>query len=127
MALHGEPLNRPACLIAGGETTVSLTRTKEPGQGGRNLETALSALPILDGLENIALITLATDGEDGVTDAAGAVATGESYRRCVQLGLNPEDYLARHDSYHVFKALDDLLLPGPTGTNVNDLCFLFVF
>lgn len=127
MALNGKPLNRPACLIAGGETTVTLTHTKEHGLGGRNLETALSSLPMLHGLENIALITLATDGEDGVTDAAGAVVTGESYHRCQLLGLNPEDYLNRHDSYSLFKALDDLLLPGPTGTNVNDLCFLFAF
>ena len=127
MALNGKPLNRPACLLAGGETTVTLTHTKENGLGGRNLETALSSLPVLDGSKNIALITLATDGEDGDTGAAGAVVTGESYRRCLQLGLDPEDYLDRHDSYSLFKALDDLLLPGPTGTNVNDLSFLFAF
>ena len=127
MARCGEPLNRPACLLAGGETIVTLPPSSEPGLGGRNLEIALSSLPLLDGLENSALITLATDGEDGVTDAAGAVATGESYRRCQQLGLDPEDYLARHDSYRLFQALDDLLLTGSTGTNVNDLCFLFTF
>ena len=125
MALKGKPLPSPACLIAGGETTVTLTDTATPGLGGRNLEVALSALPILHGLENIALVTLATDGEDGETDAAGAVVTGESYQRCQQLGLKPEEFLKRHDSYTLFNSLDDLLLPGPTGTNVNDLCFLF--
>lgn len=125
MALNNQPFPCPSCLIAGGETTVDLTNTKQPGEGGRNLETALSALPGLDGLDNVALITLATDGEDGPTDAAGAVVTGESYQRCQQLGLNPEEYLLKHDSYSLFAYLDDLLLPGPTGTNVNDLYFLF--
>lgn len=124
MSQKGQPLPNPACLIAGGETTVTLTDTKQPGKGGRNLETALSALPVLDGLDNIALITLATDGEDGPTDAAGAVVTGESYQRCQQLALQPEDFLQRHDSYTLFQSLDDLLRTGPTGTNVNDLCFL---
>ena len=127
MSLKGQPLPRPACLIAGGETTVTLTNTKQPGKGGRNLETALSALPLLEGLDNIALITLATDGEDGPTDAAGAVVTGESFQHCQQLALDPEDYLERHDSYTIFESLDDLLQPGPTGTNVNDICFLFTF
>ncbi len=125
MAMHDQPFPRPACLIAGGETTVTLTNIEQPGRGGRNLETALSALPTLDGLKDIALITLATDGEDGLTDAAGAVVTGESFPRCQQLGLNPEKYLENHDSYTLFENLDDLLQPGPTGTNVNDLCFLF--
>lgn len=124
MALTGV---RPACLIAGGETTVTLTSAVETGLGGRNLETALSALPLLEGVDDVALITLATDGEDGETSAAGAVVTGKSYHRCLELGLDPEDHLARHDSFSIFNALDDLLQPGPTGTNVNDLCFLFTF
>lgn len=121
------PFPKPALLIAGGETTVSLKNVAKPGLGGRNLETALSALPFLDGIKNAALITLATDGEDGVTDAAGAVVTGKSYQRCLHYGLDPEDQLRKHDSYPLFQTLDDLLLPGPTGTNVNDLCFLFAF
>lgn len=127
MARNGQPLPRPACLIAGGETTVTLTSTKHPGRGGRNLEIALSALPFLDGLENAALITLATDGEDGLTDAAGAVVTGKSLQRCQQLDLDPGTYLKNHDSYTLFESLGDLLLTGPTGTNVNDLCFLLTF
>jgi len=115
------------CLIIGGETTVTLTGSVKPGRGGRNLELALSAVRHMAGRNNLALITLATDGEDGVTDAAGAVVTGETLARAEDLGLDPDDFLARHDSYTFFKALDDLLIPGPTGTNVNDLCFLFHF
>jgi len=127
MANRGKPLPRPACLIGGGETTVKLHTGKEIGKGGRNLETALSAVKILDGLPNAAFITLATDGEDGVTDAAGAVVTGESFLRGKTLQLQPENYLLNHDSYSYFHKLDDLLLPGVTRTNVNDLCFLFTF
>jgi len=115
------------CLITGGETTVSLTGSLKPGRGGRNLELALGAVRQMSGHKGLALITLATDGEDGVTDSAGAVVTGETLARAEELGLNPDDFLARHDSYTFFKALDDLLLPGATGTNVNDLCFLFKF
>ncbi|NOQ40653.1 MAG: DUF4147 domain-containing protein [Anaerolineales bacterium] len=127
MANKGKPLPRPACLIGGGETTVTLHSRGDIGRGGRNLETALSAVKILDGLPNAALITLATDGEDGVTDAAGAVVTGESFLRGKTLQLQPENYLLNHDSYSYFQKLDDLLLPGVTRTNVNDLCFLFTF
>ncbi len=127
LAREGNPLPRPACLIAGGETTVTLTNSTKPGLGGRNLETALCAIALLDGLDNIALITLATDGEDGATNSAGAVVTGESHQLCQRLGLDPESYLQNHDSYTLFENLDDLLLIGPTGTNVNDLCFLFAF
>jgi len=115
------------CLITGGETTVTLTGSTKPGRGGRNLELALSAVRQMAGHKGLALITLATDGEDGVTDAAGAVVTGETLARAEELRLNPDDFLARHDSYTFFKALDDLLVPGATGTNVNDLCFLFQF
>ena len=127
LALFGNPISRPACLIAGGETTVTLTNTSNPGQGGRNLEFALSAIPHLDGLENCLLVALASDGEDGVTGAAGAVVSGGSLSRCQQIGLDPVEYLERHDSFPVFQALGDLLLTGSTGTNVNDLCFLFTF
>ena len=113
---------RPFCLIAGGETTVTLTGN---GKGGRNQELALSAVKELGGLENVMLIALATDGDDGPTDAAGAVVTGESAQRAASLGLDAADYLSRNDAYLFFNALDDLLKPGPTGTNVNDLIFLF--
>jgi len=113
---------RPFCLISGGETTVTI---RGNGKGGRNQELALAAVNELRDLENVMLISLATDGEDGPTDAAGAVVTGESARRAESLGLGAADYLYRNDAYSFFKQLDDLLKPGPTGTNVNDLVFLF--
>lgn len=112
---------RPFCLIAGGETTVTI---KGQGTGGRNQELALSAVGELEGLENCMLIALATDGDDGPTDAAGAVVTGESARRAKMLGLDAAGALSRNDAYPFFEALGDLLKPGPTGTNVNDLIFL---
>ncbi|HSM24556.1 MAG TPA: DUF4147 domain-containing protein, partial [Anaerolineaceae bacterium] len=116
--------DQPVCIIAGGETTVTL---KGEGKGGRNLELALAAVPLLAGQENVMLVTLATDGEDGPTDAAGAVVTGESFERAKKLGIESQTYLNNNDSYHFFEKLGDLLKPGPTGTNVNDLTFLFRF
>ncbi len=112
---------RPFCWIAGGETTVQV---QGKGKGGRNQELALSAVNELKGLDNVLLIALATDGDDGPTDAAGAVITGESARRAASLGLDAADYLSRNDAYPFFQALGDLLKPGPTGTNVNDLIFV---
>ena len=112
---------RPFCLIAGGETTVTL---RGNGKGGRNQELALAAVPRLDGLQNAMLISLATDGDDGPTDAAGAVVTGETAQRAVALGLDATGHLSRNDAYPFFNALDDLIRTGPTGTNVNDLVFL---
>jgi len=111
----------PFCLIAGGETTVTI---KGEGKGGRNQELALAAVNELAGLENAMLISLATDGDDGPTDAAGAVVTGDSAQRAASLGLDAADYLSRNDAYPFFDALGDLLKTGPTGTNVNDLIFL---
>ena len=96
------------------------------GKGGRNTELALAAVTELADFPGVLLVTLATDGEDGPTDAAGAVVTGASFRRAIDMNLHPDDYLTRNDSYTFFAALDDLLKPGPTGTNVNDLAFLFI-
>lgn len=124
IAANGEPLRRPACLLLGGETTVTLQGN---GRGGRNQELALGALPDLAGLPGVALVALATDGGDGPTDAAGAVVTGESLQRARQAGLEPYDHLARNDAYPFFEALGDLIKTGPTQTNVNDLAFLFAF
>jgi len=121
--LTGSPVPPPACIVAGGETTVTLS--PNAGRGGRNTELALAAVRELADFPGVMLITLATDGEDGPTDATGAVVTGESYRRAGELGLWVEDFLDRHDSYSFFEKLGDLLKPGPTGTNVNDLVFLF--
>jgi len=121
----GQPASRPACIVAGGETTVTLC--PHPGRGGRNTELALASVNELVGFRDGMLVTLATDGEDGTTDAAGAVVTGETFTRANALGLDPLDHLRRNDSYTFFALLDDLLKPGPTGTNVNDLTFLFTF
>lgn len=114
--------SRPFCLIAGGETTVTL---KSNGKGGRNQELALAAVDELRGVDNVMLIALATDGEDGPTDAAGAVVTGETAQRAESLGLSAADRLSRNDAYPFFEALGDLIKTGPSGTNVNDLVFLF--
>jgi hydroxypyruvate reductase len=124
IAADGWPLPRPACLVAGGETTVTLAGD---GLGGRNQELALGALIDLAGLEEVALLTLATDGGDGPTDAAGAIVTGRSLTRAQQMGLDPRLYLARNDAYHFFAPLGDLIRTGPTQTNVTDLAFLFAF
>lgn len=119
----GQPAHHPACIIAGGETTVTL---RGDGAGGRNQEVALGALAGLAGLQDVLLVTLATDGGDGPTDAAGAFVDGQSLQRALQSGMLPEDYLARNDAYHFFANLEDLLITGPTQTNVNDLTFIFV-
>ena len=111
-------LSRPFCLIAGGETTVTI---KGDGHGGRNQELALAAVDEIRDLENVMLVSLATDGEDGPTDAAGAVVTGESARRAESLGLDAAGYLSRNDAYNFFHKLDDLIKTGSSGTNVNDL------
>jgi glycerate 2-kinase len=117
-------IHQPVCLIAGGETTVHI---RGDGIGGRNQELALAAVELLAGYDNIFLASLATDGGDGPTQAAGAVASGATWQRARQLGLDPADYLERNDSYSFFEPLGDLFLTGPTLTNVNDLVFLFVF
>lgn len=124
VAVSGQPVPRPACLLAGGETTVTL---RGDGAGGRNQELALGAAFLLDGLKGTALVTLGTDGEDGPTDAAGAIVSGETLSRARALGLDAHAYLQNNDSYHFFAGLGDLLITGPTGTNVNDLTFLFAF
>ena len=126
LALHLLAANEyPLCVIVGGETTVSLGNST--GHGGRNQEVALAAVDALSKKENIMFITLATDGDDGPTDAAGAVVTGETLERAKALGLDLKAHLHEHNAYPFFDALDDLLKPGPTGTNVNDLVFLFAF
>ncbi len=111
----------PFCLIAGGETTVTLNGN---GKGGRNQELALAAVDVLSGMEDILFVSLATDGDDGPTDAAGAVVNGETRERAERLGMSADDYLSRNDAYSFFDPLNDLIKCGYTGTNVNDLVFL---
>lgn len=115
---------RPLCLIAGGETTVTVTGD---GLGGRNQELALAAAMEMNGLDQVLLVSLATDGDDGTTGAAGAAVDGQTISRARALGLDANDFLRRNDSYRFFAPLNDLLITGPTGTNVNDLVFLFAF
>ena len=121
---NNHPLPRPACILAGGETTVTL---QGDGLGGRNQEMALAGVMDVANLENVALVTFATDGGDGPTDAAGAVTTGETLERALELGMHPADYLSNNDSYNFFYPLGDLIKTGPTQTNVNDLDFIFAF
>ena len=94
------------------------------GSGGRNQELALAAVEPLDFVEDCMLVALATDGEDGPTDAAGAVVTGTTAARGKAAGMTPSEFLRRHDSHGYFGALGDLLRPGYTGTNVNDIVLM---
>ncbi len=120
-ARRQRPLPLPAALLVGGETTVTV---QGQGRGGRNQEMALAAVPLLAGLPRVALVTLSTDGTDGPTDAAGAVATGETWSRSRALGLDPQPFLAENDAYTFWDRMDALLRTGPTRTNVNDLAVL---
>jgi glycerate 2-kinase len=120
----GSALGTPECLVAGGETTVTV---RGDGRGGRNTELGLAAAIGLEGVPDSLLVSLATDGEDGPTDAAGAAVTGDTCRRAAELGFDAAGHLERNDSYAFFNGLDDLIKTGPTGTNVNDLVFLFRF
>jgi len=120
---YNRPLAKPACVIWGGETTVTL---KGNGLGGRNQELALAAAMAIDGLPDTLIAALGTDGTDGPTDAAGAIVTGETIERGRSIGLEAAAYLAANDSYHYFQQLGDLISTGPTGTNVNDLVFILI-
>jgi glycerate 2-kinase len=119
----GRPVKRPACVISGGETTVTIRGT---GLGGRNQEFALAAAIDIAGLKNVAILSAGTDGSDGPTDAAGAIADGTTLARAKELGLNAVEFLANNDSYHFFERLGDLVKTGPTGTNVMDVRVLLV-
>jgi hydroxypyruvate reductase len=119
----GNPLSAPACILCGGETTVTI---QGDGKGGRNQEFALAAALGLDGIENIVVLAGGTDGNDGPTDAAGAMADGRTLARARAKDLDPLDYLRRNDSYHFFQALEDLVITGPTLTNVMDVYMVLV-
>ncbi len=113
----------PVCLLQGGETTVTV---RGPGKGGRNQEVVLGAAREIAGLPNALILSAGTDGTDGPTDAAGAVADGTTIERARARGLDAHDALARNDAYPFFAALGDLLITGPTLTNVNDLMLALV-
>jgi hydroxypyruvate reductase len=112
---------RPLCVIASGETTVTLPLSGPAGKGGRNQEFALVAAQGLRDLGACVLASVGTDGIDGPTDAAGAIADVTTIVRAAALGLDADAFLAAHDAYRFFHALGDLIITGPTGTNVGDL------
>jgi glycerate 2-kinase len=112
------PVKPPACVISGGETTVKI---KGKGLGGRNQEFVLVAALGISGMENTVFLSAGTDGTDGPTDAAGAICDGDTINRAFKKGLDPNLFLRENDSYHFFKKLDDLIITGPTYTNVMDL------
>lgn len=114
----GHPAPSPACLISGGETTVTL---RGRGRGGRNQEFALAAALDIEGAHDLVVLSAGTDGTDGPTDAAGAIADGHTAARARDLGLDPRRHLDDNDAYPLFERLDDLLTTGPTNTNVMDL------
>jgi hydroxypyruvate reductase len=119
----GNPHVPPLCVLSGGETTVTI---KGKGRGGRNQEFALAAALEIEGEKHIVVLSGGTDGTDGPTDAAGAIADGDTLVRARAKGLDPLDYLHRNDSYTFFEALDDLLMTGPTRTNVMDVRILLI-
>jgi len=119
----GIPLAPPACILAGGETTVTIRGT---GKGGRNQELALACAIAIDGWKEISLFSAGTDGTDGPTDAAGAMVDGTTCERTREKGLDPEAFLAANDSYALFESLGDLIKTGPTRTNVMDIICMLV-
>jgi len=119
----GNPILKPACIISGGETTVTI---RGRGRGGRNQEFALAGALEIQGLETVVLLSGGTDGTDGPTDAAGAVADHTTVKRALAMGLHPKAHLEGNDAYPFFEKLGDLLITGPTQTNVMDVRVLLI-
>ncbi|MGD9850915.1 MAG: glycerate kinase [Nitrospirales bacterium] len=120
----GNPLRPPACLIAGGEPTVTVTGK---GKGGRAQECVLAAAEDLAGLKNVFVAGFGTDGTDGPTEVAGAVVDGKTQKRASRKGLDTQKFLDRNDSYHFFKQVGGHIITGSTGTNVNDIYLIVAF
>jgi glycerate-2-kinase len=120
---EGKPLRRPCCVVAGGETIVTVTGN---GTGGRAQEFAAAAALEIAGLHKVWVAAIGSDGTDGPTGAAGAVVDGRTLARAVRLSVDLKGALNRHNTYPAFKRLNRLIVTGPTGTNVNDLYLLFV-
>ncbi len=118
IVVSGNPVPKPAGIVAGGETTVTVAGK---GKGGRNQEIALGSALKIGSMDGIVIASVSTDGVDGPTDAAGAIVDGKTLQRARNLGLNPRDFLANNDSYTFFSKMGDLALTGPTGTNVCDV------
>jgi glycerate 2-kinase len=117
----GNPIARPACILSGGETTVTL---RGVGKGGRNQEFALAAARDIAGLEGVLVLSFGTDGTDGPTDAAGAFADGSTAKRAGSLGFDAARHLDENNAYPLFESLGDLFVTGPTRTNVMDVYLL---
>jgi glycerate 2-kinase len=111
-------------VISGGETTVTIQNHK--GLGGRNQEFALAAAIDIASLANVAILSAGTDGTDGPTDAAGAIADGTTLARAQALGFDAGAFLRNNDSYRFLEATGDLIKTGPTGTNVADVQIILV-
>jgi glycerate-2-kinase len=109
-------------VLSGGETTVTVRGT---GVGGRNTELALAFALEIDGVDGVTLLAAGTDGTDGPTDAAGAVVDGRTISRARSMQLDAPAYLNNNDSYAFFRKTNDLLVTGPTGTNVMDIQIIF--
>ena len=122
LVLQGRPVSPPSCLILGGETTVTVTGN---GKGGRNQEMALAAAIAIQGLRDVAILCFGTDGNDGPTDAAGGLVDGNTISRAGSVGMDASQYLAENNSYEFLRAVDALVVTGPTRTNVNDLAVVF--
>jgi len=118
IAQFSEPFRRPCAFILGGETTVTVTGL---GLGGRNQECTMACAREIQGLKGVAMASIGTDGIDGSTDAAGAIADGMTISRSVGLSLKFDELLAQNDSYRFFLPLKDLVMTGRTSTNVNDI------
>lgn len=121
LVASGRPIQRPACVIAGGELTVTVRGT---GKGGRAQEFALAAAQDIAGLPRLWIAAFGTDGTDGPTDAAGAVADGTTVPRAERQGLDPAESLRDNASYKFFRKMGGHIVTGPTGTNVNDIHLL---
>lgn len=120
---YNRPLKPPACLIGGGETTVTI---KGGGKGGRCQELVLAMVPLIADIPGVTFLAAGTDGMDGPTDAAGAIADSSSLQKARKRGLDPYQYLEMNDSYNFFRGMNDLVITGPTGTNVMDVHILLV-
>lgn len=122
----GQPMPPPVCVLSGGETTVTLSQ--DHGLGGRNQEFVLALMLTLgeEAMRRVVVLSGGTDGEDGPTDAAGAIADGDTLLRAQKAGVAPSEYLACHDAYHFFEATGDLVKTGLTHTNVMDVRVILI-
>ena len=123
IAKENQDTKEPLAFIYTGETVVYI---KGDGKGGRNQEIALSACQYIRDMESCVAFSVGTDGTDGPTDSAGGICDSKTYERIMESKKTPEEYLKNNDSYNALKASGDLIITGPTGTNVNDLTVLLI-